>query len=83
MTPEQFLEFARVLPEPLLLVSGEGQLLATNKPVADMLGLRRQELRGRMLFELVTESANDVVKYLQACSSSRTIGYWLLDFTKE
>ncbi|MEH2249242.1 ATP-binding protein [Nostoc sp.] len=73
MTPEQFLEFARVLPEPLLLVSGEGQLLATNKPVAEMLGLRRQELRGRMLFELVTESANDVVKYLQACSSSRAM----------
>ncbi|MEH2242073.1 ATP-binding protein [Nostoc sp.] len=73
MTPEQFLELARVLPEPLLLVSGEGQLLTTNQPVADMLGLRRQELRGRMLFELVTESANDVVKYLQACSSSRAM----------
>ncbi|MEH1848969.1 MAG: ATP-binding protein [Nostoc sp.] len=73
MTPEQFLELARVLPEPLLLVSGKGQLLATNQPVADMLGLRRQELRGRMLFELVTESANDVVKYLQACSSSRAM----------
>ncbi|WP_335055659.1 ATP-binding protein [Nostoc sp.] len=73
MTPEQFLELARVLPEPLLLVSGEGQLLATNQPVADMLGLRRQELRGRMLFELVTESNNDVVKYLQACSSSRAM----------
>ena len=25
MTPEQFLEFARVLPEPLLLVSGEAE----------------------------------------------------------
>ncbi|WP_375515231.1 ATP-binding protein [uncultured Nostoc sp.] len=73
MTPEQFLEFARVLPEPLLLVSSDGQLLATNQPVADMLGLRRQELRGRTLFELVNESANDVVKYLQACSSSRAM----------
>ncbi|MEH2034722.1 MAG: ATP-binding protein [Nostoc sp.] len=73
MTPEQFLELARVLPEPLLLVSGEGQLLATNQPVADMLGLRRQELRERMLFELVTESTKDVVKYLQACSSSRAM----------
>ncbi|MEH2164448.1 MAG: ATP-binding protein [Nostoc sp.] len=73
MTPEQFLEFARVLPEPLLLVSGEGQLLATNPPLADMLGLRRQELRGRMLFELVTQSTEDVVKYLQACSSSRAM----------
>ncbi|MGF1933235.1 MAG: ATP-binding protein [Nostoc sp. ChiQUE02] len=73
MTPEQFLELARVLPEPLLLVSGKGELLATNQPVADMLGLRRQELRGRMLFELVTESTNDVVNYLQACSSSRAM----------
>ncbi|MEH2080137.1 MAG: ATP-binding protein [Nostoc sp.] len=73
MTPEQFLELARVLPEPLLLVSGDGQLLATNQPVADMLGLRRQELRGRMLFEIVTESTNDIVKYLQACSSSRAM----------
>ena len=73
MTPEQFLEIARVLPEPLLLVSSDGQLLATNQPVADMLGLRRQQLRGKTLFELVTESANDLVKYLQACSSSRAM----------
>jgi PAS domain S-box-containing protein len=73
MTPEQFLELARVLPEPLLLVSSDGQLLATNQPVADMLGLRRQQLQGRTLFELVTESTNDVVKYLQACSSSRAM----------
>ncbi|MEH1967124.1 ATP-binding protein [Nostoc sp.] len=73
MTPEQFLELARVLPEPLLLVSGEGELLATNQPLADMLGLRRQELRGKKLFELVTESTNDLVEYLQACSSSRAM----------
>ncbi|MEH2434140.1 MAG: ATP-binding protein [Nostoc sp.] len=73
MTPEQFLELARVLPEPLLLVSSDGQVLATNQPVADMLRLRRQQLRGRTLFELVTESTNDVVKYLQACSSSRAM----------
>ncbi|MEH2199259.1 ATP-binding protein [Nostoc sp.] len=73
MTPEQFLEFARVLPEPLLLVNGDGQLLATNQPVADILGLRRQELPGRMLFELVTQSTENVVNYLQACSSSRAM----------
>ncbi len=73
MTPEQFLELARVLPEPLLLVSSEGQLLATNQPLADMLELRRQELRGRMLFEFVTESSNEILKYLQACSSSRAM----------
>ncbi|MEH2288451.1 ATP-binding protein [Nostoc sp.] len=82
MTPEQFLELARVLPEPLLLVSGEGQLLAANQPVADMLGLRRQQLRGIMLFELVSEPANDIVKYLQACSSSRAMVIGSLTFRK-
>jgi PAS domain S-box-containing protein len=80
MTPEQFLEFARVLPEPLLLLSGEGQLLATNQPLADMLGLRRQELRGKMLIELVTQSTNDVGKYLQACSTSRAMVIGSLTF---
>ncbi|WGV25508.1 ATP-binding protein [Halotia branconii] len=73
MTPEQFLELARVLPEPLLLVDGEGHVLATNKPIADILSLRRQELQGRMLFDLVDESPHDVTKYLQACSSSRAM----------
>ena len=82
MTPEQFLELARVLPEPLLLVSGKGQLLATNQPVTDMLGLRRQELRKKMLFELVTEPANDIVKYLEACSSSRAMVIGSLTFRK-
>ncbi|AFZ28172.1 PAS/PAC sensor signal transduction histidine kinase [Cylindrospermum stagnale PCC 7417] len=73
MTPEQFIELARVLPEPLFLISGEGQILATNQPAVDLLGLRRQELQERMIFDLVTEPPNKVAKYLQACSSSRAM----------
>ncbi len=73
MTPEQFLEFARVLPEPLLLVSGEGQILASNKPVVDILGLRRQELQGRKLFDFVTETTNKISTYLEACASSQAM----------
>ncbi len=73
MTPEEFLELARVLPEPLLLVTNEGQVLATNQPVADILKLRRQELQGKMLFDLVTESGDDIKKYLEACSTSRAM----------
>jgi PAS domain S-box-containing protein len=73
MTPEQFLEFARVLPEPLLMVNSDGQLLAGNQPAATLLGLGRQELKQRMLFDLVTEPTNDLVKYLQACSISRAM----------
>lgn len=73
MTPEQFLELARVLPEPLLLINGEGKLLAGNQPVANILGIRRQEISGKMLFDIVTQSVKDVRKYLQACASSRTM----------
>ncbi|MBD2677062.1 MULTISPECIES: ATP-binding protein [Nostoc] len=73
MTPEQFLELAIVLPEPLLLVTNEGQVLATNQAVADMLTLRRQELQGKTLFDLATQPASDIIKYLQACSTSRAM----------
>lgn len=82
MTPEQFIELARVLPEPLFLVSGEGQILATNQPALDMLGLRRQELQKRMIFDLVTEPPNTIAKYLQACSRSRAMVFGCLTLRK-
>ena len=83
MTPEQFIEFARVLPEPLLLVSGEGKILAINQPVVNMLGFPRQQLRGKMLFDLVTESGDEIVKYLEACSSSRAFILGCLTLSKK
>lgn len=73
MTPEQFLELARVLPEPLMLVSGEGEILAINQPVVKLLGFHRQELREKMLFDIVTEPQGEIVQYLKACSSSRAL----------
>jgi PAS domain S-box-containing protein len=73
MTPEQFLELAKVLPEPILLVNSAGQLLAGNQPAANLFGLRRQELKQRTLFGLVTEPAKELINYLQACSTSRAM----------
>ncbi|MDF5726327.1 MAG: ATP-binding protein [Rhizonema sp. PD37] len=73
MTPEQFLELARVLPEPLLLVDGKGEILAINQSVVGMLGLRWKELQGRTLFEILTEPANKIENYIQACSRSRAM----------
>ncbi len=70
MNPEQFLKIAQALPEPLLLVTSQGEILAINRPVAVMLG-RNVEVRGKMLFELVSEPADKVLRYLQACSRSR------------
>ncbi len=71
MTPEQFLEFARLLPEPVLLIAGNGQILATNPSFSKMLGLHRQMPQGKMLFELVTNPPDQVKQYLRNCSSSR------------
>ncbi|HEY9897112.1 MAG TPA: PAS domain-containing protein, partial [Candidatus Sericytochromatia bacterium] len=71
MTPEQFLEFARVLPEPMLLVTGNGQILAANPSCLQMLELNRQLLQGKMLFDLVSNPPDQVKQYLRTCSSSR------------
>ena len=71
MTPEQFLEFARLLPEPVLLISVSGQILAANPSFSKMLGLHHQILQGKMLFELVTNPPDQVKQYLRNCSSSR------------
>ncbi|OKH40021.1 PAS domain-containing sensor histidine kinase [[Phormidium ambiguum] IAM M-71] len=71
MTPEQFLEFARVLPEPLLLVTNQGEILATNRSAANLLGSSSKELQGKFLIDLVTESPEKVFKYLQNCARSR------------
>lgn len=71
MTPKQFLEFARLLPEPMLLVAGNGQLLAANPAFFRMLGLPHQTLSGKTLFELVTDPRAKVKQYLRACSGSR------------
>jgi PAS domain S-box-containing protein len=73
VTPEQFLEFARLLPEPMLLLEGNGQILASNPAGSKLLGLNHQDLQGKKLFEVITDDAEKVKKYLRACSSSRSM----------
>ncbi|EAZ92933.1 sensor histidine kinase [Crocosphaera chwakensis] len=71
MSPEQFLEFAKVLPEPMLLIARKGQILAVNPSFSNLLGLSPQIVQGKMLFDLVTNSPDRVKQYLRNCSSSR------------
>ncbi len=71
MTPEQFTELARVLPEPSLFLTQTGEILATNKLGASLFGLKSKELRGKQLYEFLTDSQEIVLKYLQNCSRSR------------
>jgi signal transduction histidine kinase len=71
MTPEQFHQLAQAMPESLLLITGNGEILIANQSAAVMLNLGCKELRGRMLFDFVTEPREKVLNYLQACSRSR------------
>ena len=71
MTPDQFLTFAKILPEALLLVNSHGNILAMNRPAATLFGKSSQELTDRALDEVVTDSAEKVAKYLQSCARSR------------
>jgi signal transduction histidine kinase/ActR/RegA family two-component response regulator len=84
VTPEQFLEFARPLPEPMLLITGGGQILASNPPFAKMLELPRQLWQGKTIFEVATDPTDKVKQYLRACSSSRemVIGSLTLSVTE-
>jgi PAS domain S-box-containing protein len=80
MTPDQFLAFARVLPEPFLLVTSEGEILASNRAAATLIGCRSKELEGKKLFELVTDAPEKVLVYLQTCSRSRQMVLGSLNF---
>ncbi|MBW4666177.1 MAG: PAS domain-containing protein [Cyanomargarita calcarea GSE-NOS-MK-12-04C] len=71
MTPEQFHQLAQALPESLLLITGNGKILIANQSAGAMLNLSCKELRGKMLFDFVTEPREKVINYLQACSRSR------------
>ena len=73
MTPETFLQLSDLLPEPTLLVSAGGTVLAANRATGERLGVSPDALRGRPLSDAVTEPPDDVAKYLRACSRSRQL----------
>ncbi|WP_246844318.1 ATP-binding protein, partial [Hydrocoleum sp. CS-953] len=71
MTPEQFTELARVLPEPSIFLNSTGEILAINKPGTSLFELSTKELKGKQLCEFLTDKEENIKKYLQACSRSR------------
>ena len=80
ITLKQFVELARVLPEPMLLINGEGEILAINKAGTKMLGLTSKNLENQKLFDIVIEPSDKVIQYLQACSRSRQMVLGCLSF---
>jgi len=80
MNPEQFLQVAKVLPEAMLLVSSEGEILAANKPAASLLGVKSKDLVGKWLWDFASESSETLTHYLRTCAKSRqfTLGHLTL-----
>ncbi len=71
MSIEPFLEFADLLAEATLLVSGSGVVLAANRGVASRLGLSPSRLRGKRLDEVAADPPEALAAYLRACSRTR------------
>lgn len=83
MTPEQFLFFADPLPEPMLLLSASGLILAGNRATEERLGILRQKLVGRQLAEVVADAPDDIANYLRLCSRSRNMVLGSLNLINE
>jgi two-component system CheB/CheR fusion protein len=65
----------------MLLVSGEGSVLAANRAAAEELGLPREALAGRPLAELVDDPPSEIARYLKDCSRNRQFVLGSLSFT--
>lgn len=60
-----------MLPEAMLLVSGEGYVVAGNPAAGELFGHRTAALEGRELKDLVTESETKLSHFLLQCQRSR------------
>ncbi len=71
MTVEAFSELAKILPEPTILVTNEGEILKVNQPFSRMLATPQKDLIGKKLTEISFTQEEKIRKYLQNCSRSR------------
>jgi len=65
-----FLATIDLLPEPMLLVNVDAEILAANHAMAQQLGVARDAVVHRQLDTLVTDSAAALREYLQRCARS-------------
>jgi PAS domain S-box-containing protein len=68
---EPFLQFADLMAEAMLLVSGTGVILAANRGVANRLGISPVRLRGKRLADVSTTPPELIAGYLRTCARTR------------
>jgi PAS domain S-box-containing protein len=70
VSPDDFLAWAGALPEPTILATTNGKVLAANRAVERRLGVPRTALVGQQLADVVSDPPDRVADYLRACSRS-------------
>ena len=72
MLTRHFLEFANLLPEALLLVSSDGNILSANRAAKHRLGVADGDLQGKTLYQFVT-APDSIEPYLRSCRRSKQV----------
>jgi signal transduction histidine kinase len=70
---ESFEKLIKSLPEPILLITGEGEILAANSPFLRIFKPDRPDLQSKTLFDLALTERAALLTYLNSCSRSRQI----------
>jgi PAS domain S-box-containing protein len=65
-TPEQFIAFADLSPDAIMLSDGEGMITHVNSHACSLFGYDRQELVGMRIEDLVPEEARDTHRVLRS-----------------
>ena len=73
MSPEEFVEFVRPLPDAMCLINTRGQILAANEATSRFLETDFDALCKITLFDLVADSKTKVEQTLRNWSRSRTM----------
>jgi diguanylate cyclase (GGDEF)-like protein/PAS domain S-box-containing protein len=72
MQNEEFLRFADKLPEGMLLLTSQGEILAANRKATQLLQIPAQDLLNQHFSLLCDTSASDITARLKFCARSRT-----------
>jgi PAS domain S-box-containing protein len=77
---ESFLRVADLLPEPMMLVTADGAVLAANRACGERLGRTPKLLQGHRLQDFTSNPPEEVAVYLRDCSRSRQLVLGALRF---
>ena len=70
---EEFVQFANLLPEPMLLVTGDGAVLAANRSASTLSGFSAAELARRNLCDFVVQPFDVIAPLLRVWSRSNIL----------